>query len=162
MPYLKELGRQNTLDLIKLIEWNAAHHIYFLRGSSHLFLRLGGRMTLWRAPVLGPDVLTHFRLAVSSELFPFAAHPDYQYSLDYAHEELTKAGETARRLGVRLTSHPGQFSQRELLFSFRLPRVDGRASLTDPLYPLPFSSRQPSPNRHREYVPGSRVPQRGL
>lgn len=38
MPYLKELGRQNTLDLIKLIEWNAAHHIYFLRGASCLVL----------------------------------------------------------------------------------------------------------------------------
>jgi hypothetical protein len=38
MPYLKELGRQNTLDLIKLIEWNAAHHIYFLRGASCLGL----------------------------------------------------------------------------------------------------------------------------
>ncbi|GAA5880404.1 hypothetical protein JCM3774_006437 [Rhodotorula dairenensis] len=77
MPYLKELGRQNVLDLIKMIEWTAAHHIYFLR--------------------------------VSSELFPFAAHPDYQYSLEYAAEELKLAGETARRLGVRLTSHPAQF-----------------------------------------------------
>ena len=47
--------------------------------------------------------------AVSSELFPFAAHPDYQYSLEYAAEELKLAGETARRLGVRLTSHPAQF-----------------------------------------------------
>ncbi|KAG0653826.1 hypothetical protein C6P46_002196 [Rhodotorula mucilaginosa] len=68
MPYLKELGRQNVLDLIKMIEWTAAHHIYFLR-----------------------------------------AHPDYQYSLEYAAEELKLAGETARRLGVRLTSHPAQF-----------------------------------------------------
>jgi hypothetical protein len=36
MPYLKELGRQNVLDLIKMIEWTAAHHIYFLRGESHV------------------------------------------------------------------------------------------------------------------------------
>lgn len=33
MPYLKELGRQNVLDLIKMIEWTAAHHIFFLRGE---------------------------------------------------------------------------------------------------------------------------------
>lgn len=33
MPYLKELGRQNVLDLVKMIEWTAAHHIYFLRGE---------------------------------------------------------------------------------------------------------------------------------
>ncbi|GAA5916295.1 hypothetical protein JCM6882_001073, partial [Rhodosporidiobolus microsporus] len=79
MPYLKELGRQNMEDLTKLIEWNAAHHIYFMR--------------------------------MSSEMFPFAAHPDYQYSLDYAEKELKMAGETANRLGVRLTTHPGQFTQ---------------------------------------------------
>ncbi|GAA6008679.1 hypothetical protein JCM10207_001684 [Rhodosporidiobolus poonsookiae] len=79
MPYLKELGRQNMEDLTKLIEWNAAHHIYFMR--------------------------------MSSEMFPFAAHPDYQYSLEYAEKELKMAGETANRLGVRLTTHPGQFTQ---------------------------------------------------
>ncbi|GAA5868582.1 hypothetical protein JCM8547_003194 [Rhodosporidiobolus lusitaniae] len=79
MPYLKELGRQNMEDLTTLIEWNAAHHIFFMR--------------------------------MSSEMFPFAAHPDYQYSLDYAEKELKKAGETANRLGVRLTTHPGQFTQ---------------------------------------------------
>ncbi|GAA5982412.1 hypothetical protein JCM11641_006975 [Rhodosporidiobolus odoratus] len=79
MPYLKELGRQNMEDLKKLIEWNAEHHIYFMR--------------------------------MSSEMFPFAAHPDYQYSLDYAEKELKEAGQTANRLGVRLTTHPGQFTQ---------------------------------------------------
>lgn len=46
--------------------------------------------------------------AVSSEMFPFAPHPDYQYSLDYAEKELKEAGDTAKRLGVRLTTHPGQ------------------------------------------------------
>ncbi|KAM0751997.1 UV-endonuclease UvdE [Meredithblackwellia eburnea MCA 4105] len=48
---------------------------------------------------------------MSSEMFPFAAHSVYQYSLEYAQEELKEAGETAKRLGVRLTSHPGQFTQ---------------------------------------------------
>ncbi|GAA5948697.1 hypothetical protein JCM21900_005264 [Sporobolomyces salmonicolor] len=79
LSYLKALGRQNMEDLTKLIEWNAKHHIFFMR--------------------------------MSSEMFPFAAHPDYQYSLDYAEKELKLAGDTAERLGVRLTTHPGQFTQ---------------------------------------------------
>ncbi|GAA5902644.1 hypothetical protein JCM8208_007027 [Rhodotorula glutinis] len=79
MPYLKELARQNVLDLVKLIEWNAEHHIFFMR--------------------------------MSSEMAPFAAHPDYQYSLDYMDKELKAVGEVANRLGVRLTTHPGQFTQ---------------------------------------------------
>ncbi|GAA5834647.1 hypothetical protein JCM9279_007071 [Rhodotorula babjevae] len=79
MPYLKELARQNVLDLVKLIEWNAEHHIFFMR--------------------------------MSSEMAPFAAHPDYQYSLDYMDKELKAVGDVANRLGVRLTTHPGQFTQ---------------------------------------------------
>jgi len=27
MPYLKELARQNVLDLVKLIEWNAEQYV---------------------------------------------------------------------------------------------------------------------------------------
>lgn len=38
---------------------------------------------------------------------PFAAHPDYQYSLEYMDKELKAVGEVANRLGVRLTTHPG-------------------------------------------------------
>ncbi|GAA6058602.1 hypothetical protein JCM10212_004013 [Sporobolomyces blumeae] len=89
MPYLKELGRQNMIDLKQLIEWNAAHHIYFMR--------------------------------MSSEMFPFAGHAEYGYSLEYAEKELKEAGDTAKRLGVRLTTHPGQFNQ---LGSPRRPVVE--------------------------------------
>lgn len=45
---------------------------------------------------------------MSSEMFPFASHAEYQYSLEYAEKELKMAGDTAKRLGVRLTTHPGQ------------------------------------------------------
>ncbi|GAA5913267.1 uncharacterized protein JCM6883_005302 [Sporobolomyces salmoneus] len=89
MPHLKELGRQNMSDLKDIIEWNAKHHIYFMR--------------------------------MSSEMFPFAGHAEYGYSLDYAEKELKEAGETAKRLGVRLTTHPGQFNQ---LGSPRRPVVE--------------------------------------
>lgn len=44
-------------------------------------------------------------------MFPFAAHPDYAYSLDYCAAELKEAGDAANRLGMRLTTHPGQFTQ---------------------------------------------------
>ncbi|KAL8292799.1 hypothetical protein RQP46_001411 [Phenoliferia psychrophenolica] len=52
-----------------------------------------------------------FFLRMSSEIFPFASHPDLGYTLEYASEELKLAGDTAKRLGVRLTTHPGQFTQ---------------------------------------------------
>ncbi|ORY73221.1 UV-endonuclease UvdE-domain-containing protein [Leucosporidium creatinivorum] len=52
-----------------------------------------------------------FFMRMSSEMFPFAAHPDYAYSLEYAEKELKEAGQAARELGVRLTTHPGQFTQ---------------------------------------------------
>ncbi|PIL28869.1 hypothetical protein GSI_08915 [Ganoderma sinense ZZ0214-1] len=50
-------------------------------------------------------------LRVSSEMFPFASHQEYGYSLDYAEKELKAAGDLARKYGHRLTSHPGQFTQ---------------------------------------------------
>ncbi|KAI0357706.1 UV-endonuclease UvdE [Trametes cingulata] len=49
-------------------------------------------------------------LRVSSEMFPFASHDKYGYTLEYAEKEL-KASDLARRYGHRLTSHPGQFTQ---------------------------------------------------
>lgn len=44
-------------------------------------------------------------------MFPFAGHKEYGYTLEYADKELKEAGDTAKRLGVRLTTHPGQFNQ---------------------------------------------------
>jgi UV DNA damage endonuclease len=37
LTYLQSLGLQNVADLRKLIEWNVAHSIYFMRISSDLF-----------------------------------------------------------------------------------------------------------------------------
>lgn len=50
-----------------------------------------------------------FRL--SSQMFPFASHSEYGYSLSFASEPLAQAGALAARLGHRLTMHPGQFTQ---------------------------------------------------
>jgi UV DNA damage endonuclease len=51
-----------------------------------------------------------FFMRVSSDLFPFASHPEYSYSLDFADELLKKIGSYARNNGIRLTMHPGQYN----------------------------------------------------
>ncbi|KAK3112147.1 hypothetical protein LTR53_011871, partial [Teratosphaeriaceae sp. CCFEE 6253] len=51
-----------------------------------------------------------FRL--SSEMFPFASHPEYGYKLaPFASEALADAGKVITELGHRVTTHPGQFTQ---------------------------------------------------
>ena len=50
-------------------------------------------------------------LRLSSEMFPFASHPEYGYKLaPFVTEELAEAGRVAAELGHRLTTHPGQVS----------------------------------------------------
>lgn len=51
-------------------------------------------------------------MRLSSEMFPFASHPEYGYKLaPFASEALAEAGRVAAELGHRLTTHPGQFTQ---------------------------------------------------
>ncbi|KAL8827877.1 MAG: hypothetical protein Q9191_002925 [Dirinaria sp. TL-2023a] len=51
-------------------------------------------------------------MRLSSEMFPFASHPEYGYKLaPFAAEALAEAGKVAAELGHRLTTHPGQFTQ---------------------------------------------------
>lgn len=66
-------------DLLKLIEWNEANRIRFMR--------------------------------MSSEMFPFASHPVYGYSLEYCADDLKAVGDLAKKYDHRLTTHPGQFTQ---------------------------------------------------
>ncbi|KAI9002256.1 UV-endonuclease UvdE, partial [Gaertneriomyces semiglobifer] len=76
------LGVQNAKDIIPMLHWNEAHNIRFLR--------------------------------LSSEMFPFASHEVHGYNIadvPGAKEVLKEVGEVARRLGHRLTMHPGQFTQ---------------------------------------------------
>lgn len=49
-----------------------------------------------------------FRL--SSDLFPFASHPDHSYSLDFADSQLKEIGALAKKYKHRLTMHPGQYT----------------------------------------------------
>ncbi|RKU47109.1 UV-damage endonuclease [Coniochaeta pulveracea] len=51
-------------------------------------------------------------MRLSSEMFPFASHPEHGYSLaPFASEVLAEAGKVAAELGHRLTTHPGQYTQ---------------------------------------------------
>lgn len=51
-------------------------------------------------------------MRLSSEMFPFASHPEYGYRLaPFAAETLAEAGRVIAELGHRVTTHPGQFTQ---------------------------------------------------
>lgn len=51
-------------------------------------------------------------MRLSSEMFPFASHDEYGYSLaPFAAETLAEVGRVAAELGHRVTTHPGQFTQ---------------------------------------------------
>jgi len=51
-------------------------------------------------------------MRLSSEMFPFASHPEHGYKLaPFASEVLVEAGKVAAELDHRLTTHPGQFTQ---------------------------------------------------
>lgn len=48
-------------------------------------------------------------MRLSSEMFPFASHEEYGYTLEsFAADVLAEAGKVAAELGHRLTTHPGQ------------------------------------------------------
>jgi UV DNA damage endonuclease len=48
-------------------------------------------------------------MRMSSEMFPFASHPEHGYDIVYAKEYLQAVGDYAKQNGMRLTMHPGQY-----------------------------------------------------
>ncbi|OAD68766.1 hypothetical protein PHYBLDRAFT_77351 [Phycomyces blakesleeanus NRRL 1555(-)] len=50
-------------------------------------------------------------MRMSSDIFPFASHDDYGYSLEYAKDNLEEIGKLAHKYNHRLTTHPGQYNQ---------------------------------------------------
>jgi UV DNA damage endonuclease len=54
-----------------------------------------------------------FLYRMSSEMFPFATHPDYSenYNIEQFRETLENIGHLARKYKQRLTFHPGQYNQ---------------------------------------------------
>lgn len=49
-------------------------------------------------------------MRMSSEMFPFASHAEYGYSIDFAINELREIGNYAKQHNIRLTMHPGQYN----------------------------------------------------
>ncbi|KAF2663103.1 UV-endonuclease UvdE [Microthyrium microscopicum] len=51
-------------------------------------------------------------MRLSSEMFPFASHAEYGYKLaPFAADTLREAGQVIAKLGHRVTTHPGQYTQ---------------------------------------------------
>lgn len=51
-----------------------------------------------------------YLMRISSDIFPFATHPEHGYSIDFAKEYLKKAGDYAKLNKIRITMHPAQFN----------------------------------------------------
>jgi UV DNA damage endonuclease len=49
-------------------------------------------------------------MRISSEMFPFAAHPEYGYSLDFVDDLLKEIGIYAKENNIRITAHPSHFN----------------------------------------------------
>ena len=82
----KRLALLNIADLAKIFEHNESLGIRFFRLTSNLF------------PHMENPRITHL---IS----------DSTYSIDFAREELARAGKIAREYGHRITAHPGQYAQ---------------------------------------------------
>jgi UV DNA damage endonuclease len=74
---------------------------------------------------------------MSSEMFPFATHPDYfeNYDLDQFAHLLAKIGQLSLRFRQRLTFHPGQYnqltSQREAVVAKAIVDIDFHCRVMD-------------------------------
>lgn len=51
-----------------------------------------------------------FFMRISSDIFPFASHKDYGYSIDFAKELLQDIGKYAKDNNIRITAHPSQYN----------------------------------------------------
>lgn len=51
-----------------------------------------------------------FFMRISSDIFPFASHSDYKYTLEFADTLLKSIGDYAKSNNIRITMHPGQYN----------------------------------------------------
>ena len=101
----KEKALKNIRDLILMIEYNHLHGIKCFRLSSDIFPR--------------------FVDAKTTE----------KYTIDFAHEGLKKAGDLAKKYGMRILMHPGQYNQiaspDEDVFSRTVQDLEHHADILD-------------------------------
>ncbi|KAI9893367.1 MAG: UV-damage endonuclease [Vezdaea aestivalis] len=106
-----------------LVDPSAPHHAAKNRPdlNAPIDIKLGQRYLEGLGKANAKDIVKMLRwndkygikfLRLSSEIFPFASHQEYGYSLaPFVSEELAEAGRVAAELGHRLTTHPGQYTQ---------------------------------------------------
>jgi UV DNA damage endonuclease len=71
-------------------------------------------------------------MRLSSEMFPFASHPEHGYKLaPFASEVLADAGRVAAELGHRITTHPGQVCFYTCIKSILLQGISGSSCASD-------------------------------
>ncbi|MCJ1333069.1 UV-damage endonuclease [Thelotrema lepadinum] len=85
-------------------------------------------------------------MRLSSEMFPFASHEEYGYKLaPFASEALADAGKVIAKLGHRVTTHPGQFTQlgspRKQVISNAIRDLEYHAEMLSLLKLLPQQDR---------------------
>jgi UV DNA damage endonuclease len=88
----KRLALLNISDLAKIFEHNESLGIRFFRLTSNLFPHMEN-----------PRII--------NLITDRAKGGDGTYNLDFAREELARAGKIAREYGHRITAHPGQYAQ---------------------------------------------------
>ncbi|KAL4078316.1 UV-endonuclease UvdE-domain-containing protein [Scleroderma yunnanense] len=111
IDWVKNLGRKNAQDLMEIIEWNERNvgltAILYAKShtlpAEHPFYENVRGFHFTRAELTCP--------LRSSDMFPFASHETYGYSLTYCAPLLAQVGDLAKKYGHRLTVHPGQFTQ---------------------------------------------------
>lgn len=105
IEYSYTLAMQNLQDLACILKWNYKNNIHLYR--------------------------------MSSDMFPFASHSDYnnQYDFEQFAGPLQTLGQLAKKLGQRLTFHPGQFNQltshRDSVVRNTITEIDTHARIMD-------------------------------
>lgn len=87
--YAKELSRQNMLDILSMLYWNRDNGINVMRLSSNIFPHISSKQ-------LSSEGDADFR--------------EYQ-NLEWAKDDLKLIGNEVKKLGHRVTFHPGQYNQ---------------------------------------------------
>jgi hypothetical protein len=113
MELPKQLAMLNVKDLLKMIQVSCV--MLSLVHSADQAVERGQQVRLSLGPVYRWLISRIRFLRMSSEMFPFASHEKYGYSLEYADAELKEAGALAKKYGHRLTMHPGQVSRRDIV-----------------------------------------------
>ena len=98
----KQLALQNIADIIKMLDWNYAHNIYCMRLSSDIFPHIDDQELLH---------LQDIEMLDEDDILYSPYYKESVYTINFARDALKKAGDHAKKLGIRILMHPAQFNQ---------------------------------------------------